>query len=138
MKKWTLGNVAESPTTSGRFSDFGKMSAISMKGVVSINKNKHHMHFEMTPEQYALLHTNAKACGLSKRAYLIRLIEGKPVKPRNDPDLKTLRTEIHHIGNNINQIARAANAGIANREDIHYSRQLLSRIYDLMYEMGKR
>ena len=78
------------------------------------------MHFEMTPEQYTLLHANAKACGLSKRAYLIRLIEGKPVKPRNDPELKALRTKIHHIGNNINQIACAANAGIANWEDIQY------------------
>lgn len=106
--------------------------------MISITKNKHHMHFEMTPEQYALLHTNAKAYGLSKRAYLIRLIEGKPVKARNDPELKALRTEIHHIGNNINQIARAANAGIANREDIQYGCQLLGKVYDLMYEMGKR
>lgn len=96
------------------------------------------MHFEMTPEQYALLHSNAKACGLSKRAYLIRLIEGKPIKPRNDPELKALRTEIHHIGNNINQIARAVNAGIANREEIHHSRELLGQVYELMYEMGKR
>lgn len=96
------------------------------------------MHFEMTPEQYKTLHANAKACGLSKRAYLIRLIEGKPVKPRKGPELKALRTEIHHIGNNINQIARAANAGIANQEDIQFSRQLLNRVYDLMYEMGKR
>ena len=85
-----------------------------------------------------MLHTNAKACGLSKRAYLIRLIEGKLVKPRDNPEIKALRTEIHHIGNNINQIARAANAGIANREDIQSSRHLLSRVYDLMYEMGKR
>ena len=109
-----------------------------IEGEIIIDKNKHHMHFEMTPEQYDLLHSNAKACGLSKRAYLIRLIEGKPVKPRNDPELKALRTEIHHIGNNINQIARAANAGIANREDIQYSSQLLGKVYDLMYEMGKR
>ena len=108
-----------------------------IEGEIIIDKNKHHMHFEMTPKQYALLHANAKSCGLSKRAYLIRLIEGNPIKARNDPEIRALRTEIHHIGNNINQIARAANAGIANREDIHYSRQLLSRVYDLMYEMGK-
>ena len=96
------------------------------------------MHFEMPPEQYKMLHTNAKACGLSKRAYLIRLIEGKPVKPRKDLEIKALRTEIHHIGNSINQIACAANAGIANREDIQYSSHLLSKVYNLMYEMGKR
>lgn len=107
-------------------------------GEIIIDKNRHHMHFEMTPEQYDLLHSNAKACGLSKRAYLIRLIEGKPIKARNDPEIRALRTEIHHIGNNINQIARAANAGIANREDIQYSSQLLGKVYDLMYEMGKR
>ena len=67
------------------------------------------MHFEMTPEQYRLLSENAKACGLSKRAYLIRLIQGHPPKARNDNEMKALRWEIHAIGNNINQLAAKAN-----------------------------
>lgn len=96
------------------------------------------MHFEMTPEQYQLLSGNAKQCGLSKRAYLIRLIEGNPPKARQDNEFKALRREIHAIGNNVNQIARSVNAGIATPEDAHYSIELLGRVYDLLYEIGRR
>lgn len=31
------------------------------------NKNTHHLHIELTPEQYQLLNTQAKQCGLAKR-----------------------------------------------------------------------
>lgn len=96
------------------------------------------MHFEMTPEQYQLLSANATQCGLSKRAYLIRLIEDNPPKVRQDKEFKALRREIHAIGNNVNQIARSVNTGIATPEDAHYSVELLGRIYDLLYEIGRR
>ena len=108
------------------------------KGAIAIEKAKHHMHFEMTLEQYQLLSTNAKACGLSKRAYLIRLVEGNPPKARPSKEFKELRTEIHYIGNNINQIARSVNAGIATPEDAHYACHLLEKVYEKLYEMGKR
>ena len=56
---------------------------------------------------------------MTKRAYLASLIEGQPVKSRPSQEIKDLRTEIHHIGNNINQIARTVNArGFASGEDI--------------------
>ena len=96
------------------------------------------MHFEITPEQYQLLSANAKQCGLSKRAYLIHLIEGNPPKARQDDAFKALRREIHTIGNNVNQIARSVNTGIATPKDAHYSVELLGRIYDLLYEIGRR
>ena len=95
------------------------------------------MHFEMTPEQYRLLSGNAKQCGLSKRAYLIHLIEGNPPKARHDNEFKALRREIHAIGNNVNQIARSVNAGIATPEDAHCGIELLGRVYDLLYEIGR-
>ena len=77
------------------------------------------MHFEMTPDQYRLLSENAKTCGLSKRAYLIRLLQGHHTTARQNDEMKALRREIHAIGNNINQIARTVNArGFASGEDI--------------------
>ena len=96
------------------------------------------MHFEMTPEQYQLLSANAKQCGLSKRAYLIRLVEDNPPKVRQGKEFKALRREIHAIGNNVNQMAHSVNAGIATPEDAHYSVELLGRVYDLLYEIGRR
>ena len=89
---------------------------------------KHHMHFEMTADQYRQLSENAKSCGLSKRAHLIRLIQGHPPKARNDDEMRALRREIHAIGNNINQIARSVNAGIAAPEDAREAVELLGNL----------
>ena len=103
------------------------------------NKNNtHHFHLELTPAQYQLLTTQAKQCGLSKRAFLVRLLEGRPVRTRPSQEIKDLRTEIHHIGNNINQIARSVNAGIAKAEDARRGLYLLDQVYELMYQIAKK
>ena len=106
------------------------------KGGIAI-ETKHHMHFEMTPDQYRLLSENAKTCGLSKRAYLIRLLQGHHPMARQNDEMKALRLEIHAIGNNINQIARSVNTGIATREDVQEAMELLGRVYEKLYEMGR-
>ena len=85
-----------------------------------------------------MLSDEAKQCGLSKRAFLARLIEGNPVKARPSQEIKALRTEIHHIGNNINQIARSVNAGIARAEDARRGLFLLDQVYELMYQIAKK
>ncbi len=102
------------------------------------NKNRHHVHIELTPAQYQRLVAQAKQCGLSRRAYLVRLIEGMPVRTRPSQEIKELRTEIHHIGNNINQIARSVNAGIARAKDAKRGLFLLDKVYELMYQIAKK
>ena len=77
---------------------------------MGLPKEKHHLHIELTAEQYQQLCRQAKLCGLCKRAYIVRLIDGTPIRARPSQEIKDLRTEIHHIGNNINQIARVSNA----------------------------
>ena len=99
---------------------------------------KHHLHIELTPQQYKLLCRQARKCGLTKRAFLVRLIEGRPVKARPAQEIKDLRTEIHHIGNNINQIARRVNAGVARQEDAKRGLYLLDQVYELMYQVAKK
>ena len=99
---------------------------------------KHHLHIEHTAQQYQLLCRQAQKCGLTKRAFLVRLIEGRPVKARPAQEIKDLRTEIHHIGNNINQIARSVNAGIARPEDAKRGLYLLDQVYELMYQVAKK
>ncbi len=59
-------------------------------------------------------------------------------KARPSQEIKALRTEIHHIGNNINQIARSVNAGIAKAEDAKRGLYLLDQVYELMYEVAKK
>lgn len=99
---------------------------------------RHHLHIELTPAQYQRVVTQAKQCGLTKRAYIVRLIEGIPVRARPSQEIKELRTEIHHIGNNINQIARSVNAGIARAEDAKRGLYLLDQVYELMYQIAKK
>lgn len=108
------------------------------RSAISISEKKYHLHVELTPRQYELLCRQAKQCGLTKRAFLVRLIEGEPVKSRPTQEIKELRTEIHHIGNNINQIARSVNAGIAGAEDARRGLYLLDQVYELMYQIAKK
>ena len=105
---------------------------------MSEKRNTHHLHIELTPEQYQLLSGNAKQCGLSKRAFIVRLLEGKSVRARPSQEIRELRTEIHHIGNNINQIARSVNAGIAKAEDARRGLCLLDQVYELMYQIARK
>ena len=102
------------------------------------NKKEHHLHIVLTTQQYQLLCCQAKECRLTKRAYLARLIEGRPVKARPTKEIKELRTEIHHIGNNINQIARKANAGFASRDEVTRALRMLDRVYELMYQLSQQ
>jgi len=99
---------------------------------------RHHVHIELTPAQYQRLVAQAKQCGLSRRAYLVRLIEEVtlPVKPIQE--IKDLRWEVHKIGVNINQIARSVNAGIARAEDAKRGLFLLDQVYELMYKMAQK
>lgn len=105
---------------------------------MGLKKEKHHLHIELTAEQYQQLCRQARQCGLSKRAFLVRLIEGRPVKARPSQEIRALRTEIHHIGNNINQIARKANAGFASREETTRALRMLDEVYGLLYAVAKR
>ena len=102
------------------------------------NKNTHHFHIELTTEEYQQRIAQAKQCGLTKRAYIVRLLEGSPVRSRPTSEIKALRTEIHHIGNNINQIARGVNAGIAKAKDAKRGLFLLDQIYELMYQIARK
>ena len=59
------------------------------------------------------------------------------LKARPSQELRQLRTEIHHIGNNVNQLARKFNAGFGTKDDAQQVRYLMEQIYDLLYEIAK-
>ena len=99
---------------------------------------KYEICLRLSQEEKERLESSAKRCGLSKTAYLRRLIAGTQVKARPSQEIKDLRTEIHHIGNNINQIARSVNQGIAKTEDAQRGLYLLDQVYELMYEIAKK
>ena len=54
------------------------------------------------------------------------------LKERPHSDIGRLYTEINHIGNNINQIARKMNAGLGTKSDVQEVRFLLRKVYEKM------
>lgn len=61
------------------------------------NKNTRHLHIVLTPEQYQLLSDSAKQCGLTKRAYIVRLLEGSPVRSRPTSEIKPKPSEVYDV-----------------------------------------
>ena len=103
-----------------------------------MNEEPYKICLRLNADEAQKLTTNAKACGLTRTAYLRRLLNGYYLKPRPSAELEDLRTEIHQIGNNINQIARKANAGFATREETTRALRMLDEVYGLLYEVAKR
>ena len=63
---------------------------------------------------------------------------GEQVRERPTEEIKLLRSEIHQIGNNINQIARSVNMGITNSEDAKNGLTMMEKVYELMYQIGRK
>lgn len=122
------------PPTGGRIGSHRPKKGVCLTG----NEKKHHLHIELTPDQYRLLSAKARQCGLTKRAFITRLIEEKEIRALPSQEIKDLRMEVHKIGVNINQIARSVNAGIARAEDAKRGLYLLDQVYELMYQVAKK
>ena len=75
--------------------------------------------------------------GLSKTDYLRSLIVGTEIKPRRPAELKELYLAVNRIGVNINQIARKANAGFANRSDMQELKFLMRKIENHMSRIAE-
>ena len=77
------------------------------------------MTLRLNAAEYAHLCEQAKATGLKKEPLVRQLIMGVILYPRPPDEYAEIRRQLAAIGNNINQIARAANArGFATKEDI--------------------
>ena len=98
----------------------------------------HELCLRLNAKEAEKLKADAKKCGLSRSVYLRRLIMKAPIKARPQEYIKKLYAEINHIGNNINQIARSVNAGIATPETAAEALLLLRKVYDLMEKAADR
>lgn len=102
------------------------------------NNDRYELCLRLSQAEKEQLENNAKKCGLSKSVYLRRLIMGTPVKARPSSEIRELRTEVHKIGSNINQIARSINAGQDSTDLVERSLFLLGKVYEMMYLIAKR
>ena len=76
-----------------------------------MRKNRYNLHIRLDEDERAALEKGLQASGLPLSAYLRKLILGESIQAAPSEELRRLRTEIHQIGNNINQIARRLNEG---------------------------
>ena len=95
-------------------------------------------HIRLDEDERAALEKGLQASGLPLSAYLRRLILGESIQAAPSEELRRLRTEIHQIGNNINQLARKANAGFASRDEVTRALRMLDRVYELMYQLSQQ
>ena len=102
------------------------------------NNDRYELCLRLSQEEKDRLETNTTKCGLSKSVYIRRLIMGTDVKARPSNEIRELRTEVHKIGSNINQIARGVNAGQGTSELAEKSLFLLGKVYEMMYRITKR
>lgn len=103
----------------------------------AVRKNQYNLHIRLDEDERAALEKGLQASGLPLSAYLRKLILGERIQAAPSEDLRRLRTEIHQIGNNINQLARKANAGFASHDEVTRALRMLDRVYELMYEFSK-
>lgn len=66
--------------------------------------------FRLTEKEAEQLNNRVKRSGLTREAYLRHLICDRVPKDTPPPDYYSMMTELHRIGNNLNQIARKAHA----------------------------
>ncbi len=87
----------------------------------------------MNEKEAQALKEKAKQCGLTKSVFLRQLILNKPVKARPPEAIHDLYVEINRIGININQIARACNAGMTEPDSAAAQALfMLHKVYALM------
>ena len=86
----------------------------------------------MTEEEREHLEQLSRESGLSLSDTVRACISGTEIRQRQGDEIKDLYTAVNRIGNNINQIARSVNAGIADAEDARQALVLLRKVYELM------
>ena len=75
-----------------------------------IRKRSHDLHLRLNDDEFAKLNKAVAKTGLSREAYLRKLIAGQQPKELPPPDFHPMMRQLYYCGNNLSQIARKANA----------------------------
>ena len=92
----------------------------------------------LNEQEHEHLKKQAAISGYPMEPFIRALIMGVNLRPRPPDEYAEIRRQLAAIGNNINQIARSVNAGIAKAEDARRGLYLLEQVYELMYEVAKK
>ena len=96
----------------------------------------HMISVRLTDAERRKLSQICAVSGLPVSAAIREMIGGVTIRQRPPQELHDV--EINRIGNNINQIARKANAGFATKEDVRELKFLMRTIEAKMTELVKQ
>ena len=93
----------------------------------------------LTEEEHRLLKEKMERIGVTNQEAFLRkmALDGLVIK-LDLPELKQMLSLLRYISNNINQIARKANAGFATKEDVRELKFLMWTIEAKMTELVKQ
>ncbi len=87
----------------------------------------------LTEKEYKHLKKEAEKSGLKMEPFIRKLIMDEDIKPRPTEEYLKVVRELNAIGNNINQIARKANAeNHISQEDVDKATKLIDRAMDIV------
>ena len=104
----------------------------SRKGERRLTEKNRFLSVRMTEAEREHLEQLSRESGLSLSDTVRACISGTEIRQRQGDEIKNLYTAVNRIGNNINQITRSVNAGIADAEDARQALVLLRKVYELM------
>ena len=95
-------------------------------------------HIRLTKEEKDEWQRKAEMACLNESALVRLLMKGYEPKEKPDECFFEAMRELSSIGNNINQLARKANAGFASRDEVTRALRMLDRVYELMYQLSQQ
>lgn len=103
----------------------------------SRHRNKE-IHIRLTDQELELLRARVACTDLTQQEFCLRSILDRNIPPPYHPDLAPIRRELNAIGNNVNQLARAANSGVRiPHEDALIIERSFSQLENLLMEVLK-
>lgn len=96
----------------------------------------------LSGEEHELLVEKASRCNMSVAAYMRAVSKAKDINDDVKNDIRRLVNQTNHIGNNINQIVRNANAGVYTDDDkkrlMAYMQALNKRVKSVSDKYGNQ
>lgn len=98
-----------------------------------MRKRNMRVEIHLTTEEHSHLKEQVALSGHTTEQFIRNLIAGVEMRPRPPDEISDILRQLSAIGNNINQIARAANArGFARQDELEQITAMQSEIWRMV------
>lgn len=102
-------------------------------------KRTYMVSLKLDTSEYYSLKTKAKSAGVSRSEYIRSCLKGSIIRPRLTPELNDYIRKLSGMGNNLNQIARKANAEgyTSARNEYFFLADKIDNVIEMIEDDGK-